>query len=137
MRELHSEAGDRLELVQGASGVAEPAARHLPENAAARGHQWRQHQSDLVAHAAAGMLVQYRVADEAQVQRLARAHHCARQRYRLLFRETPQHDRHEEGARLIGRYGTPHDAAHKGVHALGVQLLAVALPGDDVVNDVH
>ena len=39
--ELDAEAGDRLELVERAAGVAEPAAAHLPERHAARGDDRR------------------------------------------------------------------------------------------------
>ena len=49
--------GDRLQLVQCAAGVAEAAAGQLRHRGAARRHQRRQRQSDLVADPAGGVLV--------------------------------------------------------------------------------
>ena len=53
-------AGDRLELVERAAGVAEPAAGDHRHGAAAGGHDRREQQADLVAHPAGRVLVEHR-----------------------------------------------------------------------------
>src|SRR2546427_9435630 len=50
----------RLELVEGAAGVAQPAARHHRHGHAARRHERREHQRHLVADAAGRVLVDAR-----------------------------------------------------------------------------
>jgi hypothetical protein len=52
-------AGDCLQLVQGAAGVAQSAARELRNRDAEDGHQGRQRQRDLVPDAAGGVLVRW------------------------------------------------------------------------------
>src|SRR2546422_6077600 len=49
-----------LELVEGAAGVAQPAARHHRHGHAARRHERREHQRHLVADAAGRVLVDAR-----------------------------------------------------------------------------
>ena len=55
--ELDAEAGDRLELVERAAGVAEAAAAHLPERHAARRDDRPDRERRLVADAAGRVLV--------------------------------------------------------------------------------
>ena len=52
-------------------------------------------------------------------------------------REPAQDHRHEQRARLVRGHGAVDDAADEGVDAGVVELVPVALPGDDVVDDVH
>ena len=59
-REVDAEAGDRLELVERAAGVAEAAARHHRHRDAARGDRRRERDRDLVADAAGRVLVDLR-----------------------------------------------------------------------------
>ena len=66
---------DRLQLVQRAAGVAESAAGQLRHRDAARGHQRRQRQSDLVADPAGRVLVRGGPGDRRQVEPLARGDH--------------------------------------------------------------
>ena len=68
-------AGDRLQLVQRAAGVAEPPAGQLRYGRAAGRHQRGQRQRDLVADAAGGVLVDRRAAHRRQVQPLAGGDH--------------------------------------------------------------
>ena len=56
-RELDAEAGDRLELVERAAGVAEAAAAHLPERDAAGRDDRADGERRLVADAAGRVLV--------------------------------------------------------------------------------
>ena len=74
-RQVDAEAGDRLQLVERAAGVAQAAAGELRHRHPARGHQRRHHQRRLVAHAAGRVLVGHRPADGRQVEPLARVDH--------------------------------------------------------------
>ena len=58
-RQLRAEAGDRLELVERAAGVAEPATAHLPERHSARGDDRADRERCLVADAAGRVLVDH------------------------------------------------------------------------------
>ena len=60
VRQRGPPAGDGLELVERAAGVAEAAARQLRDRRPARRHQRRQRQRHLVAHAAGRVLVDRR-----------------------------------------------------------------------------
>ena len=71
-RQLRAEPGDRLELVERAARVAEPAAAHLPERHAAGGDDRADRERRLVADAAGRVLVDDLAAERpAQVDRLA------------------------------------------------------------------
>src|SRR5690606_4734396 len=50
--EFHAEARDRLELVDGATGMPETAAAHHRHRHTERCDEWREYQRDLVADAA-------------------------------------------------------------------------------------
>ena len=73
-RQLDAEARDRLELVQRAAGVPEPAAAHLPERHAARRDDRPDGDRRLVADASGRVLVDDRATERrAEVDRLAAA----------------------------------------------------------------
>ena len=101
-RQLDAEAGDRLELVERAAGVAEPAAAHLPERHAAGGDDRPDGERRLVPHAAGRVLVDDLAAERrAEVDRLAAADHRVRQRERLLAVQAAEVDRHAERGHLV------------------------------------
>ena len=75
----------------------------LPNSAPHDGHEGRQHEGDLVADAAARVLVEHGAAEHGQVEPLAAVHHGPRQAHRLGRREPAHHDGHEQRARLVGR----------------------------------
>ena len=68
-------AGDRLELVEGAAGVPEPAAGELGHRHAARGDERCERQGDLVADAPGRVLVARGPRQAREVEPLARADH--------------------------------------------------------------
>ena len=70
--------GDRLQLVQRAAGVPQPAAGQLRHRHPAGRHQRRQRQRDLVADPAGRMLVGRRAAQPGEVQPLPRGDHRRR-----------------------------------------------------------
>ncbi len=76
-------AGDRVELVERAAGVAEAAAGDHRHRAAAGGDDRRQHQRHLVADPAGRVLVEHRPA-EVPLQHLARVRHRGGQRDALV-----------------------------------------------------
>ena len=89
-RQLDAEARDRLELVERPAGVPEPAAAHLPERHAARGHDRADRERRLVADAAGRVLVDDLAPERrAEVDRLAAAHHRVGQRERLARATAP------------------------------------------------
>ena len=101
-RQLDAEAGNRLELVERAARVAEPAAAHLPERHAARGDDRADGERRLVADAAGRVLVDDAAAERrAEVDRLAAPHHRVGQRERLGAREALEVDGHAERRQLV------------------------------------
>ena len=104
---------------------------------AAGGDPRPQYQRDEIAHAAGGVLVEYR-AVEVQVvpaQDLAGIAGGLGQRDGLLAGHAVEHDRHGEGADLGVAHAAVGDAAHEGVDGVGVEGLGVALTADDVLNE--
>ena len=100
--QLDVEAGDRLELVERAAGVAEPAAAHLPERYAAGGDDRADGDRGLVADAAGRVLVDDLAAERcAEVERLAAADHRVGERVRLGGRQAAEVDGHAERGQLV------------------------------------
>ena len=87
-RQLDPEPGNRLELVQRAARVPEPAAAHLPERHAAGGDDRADRDRGLVAHAAGRVLVDDLAPERrTEVERVAGADHGVGQRERLRAAE--------------------------------------------------
>ena len=101
--QLDPVAGDRLELVDRAAGVAEPAAAHLPERDAAGGDDRPDGDRRLVADAAGRVLVDAACARSRapEVDRLAARDHRVGERVRLGARQAPEVDGHQEGGHLV------------------------------------
>ena len=72
---IHVEAGDGLEFVERAAGVAEAAAADHRHRDARGGRQRSEHQRSLVAHAAGGMLVDFSCGQRREVEHFAGAQH--------------------------------------------------------------
>ena len=137
-RQLDAEAGDRLELVERAAGVPEPAAAHLPERHAAGRDDRADGDRRLVPDATGRVLVDDLPAERrAEVERVAGADHRVGQRVRLGRAQPVEVDRHAPGGHLVVR----HLVARVGEHELGqvsaVVLLAVALPLDQCGGTDH
>ena len=64
-------AGNRLHLVNGAAGMAQPAPAHLGDFYAASGHDGGDDQSGLVAHTAGGMLVRLDARNGGKIHHIA------------------------------------------------------------------
>ncbi len=100
--QLDAEARNRLELVQRAAGVTEPASAHLPERNAARGDDRPDGDRRLVPDAPGRVLV-----DDASpelrrhVDGLAAADERLRHRERLGACQSTEHDRHAESGHLV------------------------------------
>ena len=72
VRQLHPVPRDRLQLVEGAAGVPEPATAHLPERDAAGGDDRADGDRRLVPDAAGRVLVDHLPAERrAELERLA------------------------------------------------------------------
>ena len=97
--QLDPEAGDRLELVERATGVAEPAPGHLPEGDAARSDDRPDRERRLVPHPARRMLVDERAAEGGvQIDRVAAPDHRVGERERLGAGEAVEAHGHQEAA---------------------------------------
>src|SRR6266540_3703825 len=130
---LAAEAWDRLELVQGAAGVTETAAAHLPEGNAAGRDDRADGDRRLVADAARGMLV-----DDAAPELGGHVHGRAApderlgHRERLLARQSTEHHRHAERRHLVVGHVTPRVAEHELAQLIGVERAAVPLALDQL-----
>ena len=131
-------AGDRLELVERAAGVAEAAAGDHRHRAAARGDHRREQQRDLVADAAGRVLVERGAGQPGlrPVEDLARAHHRAGQRDALVAghalaarrpSRTPRPARRSRQPSVIPR--TSHSISWR------LELAAVALAADELLGE--
>ena len=100
-------AGDRLELVERAAGVAEAPAGQLRDGHAAGGDQRRQRQRDLVTHPAGGVLVGGRPRQRGEVHPLARRDHGAGPARDLAPVHAVQEDRHRERRHLLVGHRAP------------------------------
>ena len=100
--EAGTPAGDRLELVEGAAGVPEPAARQLRHGDAAGRHERREREGDLVADAAGGVLVGGRAgrATEKSI-RSPRGDHRRRPAGDLAAGHPVEQDRHGQRRHLL------------------------------------
>ena len=99
--ERRAPAGDRLQLVERAAGVPEPAPGQLRHRRAARRDERRERQGDLVADAAGGVLVDQRSPDVAEREHLAGVDHRLGPAARLGRVHPVQEDRHGQGGHLL------------------------------------
>src|SRR5699024_10722302 len=124
--------GDGLELVEGAAGVAEPAAGQLRDGDAVGGDQGREREGDLVPHPAGGVLVGGGPGQGGEVHPLSAVDHRVGPAGDLGPFHAAQEDRHGQGRHLL----LGDDAAGVGVdHPVDLlvgEAVAVALGADDV-----
>src|SRR4029450_12580038 len=101
-RQLDAEAGNRLELVERAAGVPEPASAHLAERDSAGRDDRADDDRRLVTDAAGRMLV-HDLSPELAVEIEGRAalDECVSERQRLVGREPSEVDGHAERRQLI------------------------------------
>jgi hypothetical protein len=130
---LGAVAGDRVELVERAAGMAEPAARDHRHIGAAGGERRGEHQADVVADPAGRMLVDHR-AGQVPAQHRAGIAHRLGQRHALVGLHAAEEHRHGEGRDLalrdrLGGQPLDHEA-----DLLGAQPPPVALLRDDLLR---
>jgi hypothetical protein len=134
-RRVDGVAGQRLQLVQRAAGVAQAAAADHRHHGAAGGQHRRQHQADLVAHAAGAVLVEHRAGGVGPGSTSAESRHGRGQRHGFGGIHATQQDGHRHRAGLgVAPAGGPSggQAVHEG-RDLGVaQRAAVTLAADDL-----
>ncbi len=100
-REVGAEAGDRLELVERSTGVAERATGHHRHRDAERRDERREHERDFVADAAGRVLVDARAADVREIEPVAAQQHRVGERGGFRAVEATEKARHEERGHLI------------------------------------
>ena len=132
LAELDPKPGDRLELVERAARVAEPAAAHLGEGHAAGRDDGADHERRLVAHAAGRVLVDDAAAEPREVDRVAASHHRIRERVRLGRGEAAEEDRHAERGHLVVGHLVPHVGEDELAQLVARELLPVALALDQL-----
>jgi hypothetical protein len=130
-REVRAEAGDRLQLVHGAAGVAQPAPAHHGHRHAQAGDQRRQHDRNLVADAAGGVLVDLAARHAAEIHGDAGAEHHVHQRVQLRTGHAPEEDGHEEGRHLVLLHTARRVILEEGADLRRRQFLAIALAPHD------
>ena len=100
-REVGSEPGNRLELVERAAGVAERPTGHHRHGDAERRDERREHERDLVADAAGGVLVDARPRDVRQIEPIAAQQHRFGERRGFSAIEPAEKARHEQRGHLV------------------------------------
>ena len=133
-RQVGAKAGDGLELVERAAGVAEAAARHHRHGDAAARDQRREHERHLVAHAARRVLVDHGSAEALEVEAVAGGDHRVGERSELVGRESAPNDRHQQGGELVVRDPASDVAVDDGPPLGGLERSAVALALDQRGN---
>jgi hypothetical protein len=134
VRECGAQAGDALELVQRAAGVAQAAARYHGHLHAHGGHQRGQDDAYLVAHAAGGVLVQPGTGEAREVQRLAAFEHRAGEGHGLGMGHALEVGGHEEGRGLVVGHLARDHAVYEKRYLVFRQLFAVAFSVDDAFS---
>ena len=129
-RQLGSHPGDRVELVQGAAGVAEPAPRQLQHLHPERRREWRDDQRRAVAHPSGGVFVDGRPRQPGEVDRLSGVDHRRGEDSGLPRGEAADPARHEERRHLVVRQLLTRVTEHQFAQRAGVDLAAVAFGGD-------
>ena len=127
-------AGDRVELVERAAGVAEPAARDHRDERAAGGEQRREDQRDLVADAAGRVLVEHRAVEVPRQDRAGVAHRL-RERHALGRLEVAEEDRHRERGGLAVGDAAVGDALDEEAQLVVGERAAVALAPDQLLGE--
>jgi hypothetical protein len=135
--EIDAEPGDGLELVEGAAGVAQAAARHHRHRDAAGRDRGRQRDRDLVADPAGRVLVDLGPGDRRQVEDVARPHHGVGPGRQLTVVEPAEVDRHEHRGDLIVGETTVGDAGDEAAQLGGRQRATVALGADQLDREAR
>ena len=107
-REVAAKSRDRIELVERAACVPESAPGHHRHHDSHRRREWREHQRNLVAHAASGVFIDARSRNRVEIECAATSQHRVSERRRLLAIEPAQIRRHQKCRHLIVRYVARH-----------------------------
>ena len=129
---LGAPAGDRLQLVDRASGVTQAPARHLGNRCTTGCDQWAERQRDLVADPTGGVLVDRRAAQRTEIGALAGIDHGRCPGGELARRHPAQQDRHQQGGGLFVADRSRGEVLDEPPDLLGAQLAAVTFGSDDI-----
>ena len=133
---LGGEAGDGLELVEGAAGVAEPSSRDHGDGDAGGGDERCEDEGDFVADAAGAVLVGLGGGDVGEVEYLAGAEHLAGPGGELRVVHAAEEEGHEQGRHLVVGDGAVGVAGEE-VGELFVGEVAVVALSLDEFGDKH
>ena len=128
------EAGEALELVQRAAGVAEAAAGHLRDlHAAGRDHRAK-NKARLIADTAGGMLIGLDAVYGAEVESLTRIHHGHGEVERFPVAHAAENDGHAHRGHLIIGDLSAGIALYHEIYFFGAQFAAVAFLYDEIIH---
>ena len=130
--EADPEAGDRLQLVEGPAGVAQPAPGQLDDLHAEGGGERAHDQGGAVGDAAGGVLVHRRPAEAAQVELVAGGDHGLGQGLGLAPGEPAQVPGHQERGHLVVGQLLAGVGEHEVAQLVAGDLATVPLAGDQV-----
>lgn len=136
LAQIHTKAGNALQLVQRAAGVAQSAPAHFGYGHTAGGYQRGQDERGGITHAAGGMLVHRKAGDGGQVAQIARMRHGKGELHRLLTVHAVETNGHQQGGQLIVRDAAICRSPHKPLDFLPGQRLGQLLFFDDF-HHVH
>jgi hypothetical protein len=136
--EVDVEAWDRLELVERAAGVAQPAAAHLADGHSAGGDDRADRDRRLVADAAGRVLVDDLAPERSgEVERASARDHRVGQRVGLRGRHAAEVDGHAERRELVVRDLAARVAEDQLCDLAGGKLFPVPLPLDQLRRVDH
>ena len=127
-------AGDGVELVERAAGMAEAAAGDHRHVGAAGGERRGEHQADIVADPAGRVLVDHRPR-QVPGEHAAGVAHGAGQRHALVAVHAAEEDRHGEGGDLALGDDAGGQPVDEEADLLGRERAAVAFAGDDLLRE--
>jgi hypothetical protein len=133
---VNIESRDAFEFVERAAGDAEAASENHRHPVFVAGQQRRQHERSLVAHAAGGMLVDFRGRAFRIPENSAALHHGGGEMLGFRGRHPSKEDRHRPGAHLIIGNLAGREPRDQVADFLGRQFLTFAFFFDES-GDVH
>ena len=111
--QIGSEAGDGLQLVQGAAGVAQATSGNHRHHHASSGRDRSTDQTGFIANPTRGVFIYFHSRDLGQRNHFAGLHHALGQGTYFSVRHTAKIGRHEEGGHLVIRNFTRGVSVHK------------------------
>ena len=124
--QVHIEAGDGFELVEGATRVTQPPPRNHRHRNAARRHDGRQNEGKLIANTSRGVFIDLDAGDVRQIEHNARVQHGVAQCRRFLRVQSIEISSHEKGRHLVIGDAIERIFLNEPTDVVGTQRVAIA-----------